>query len=64
MSAQIAPVPAPIDETDERIWDGVVDVDLKAAFLCAHAAIPLMRQAGGGRIINFTDWVAASARPR
>lgn len=54
----------PIDETDERIWDGVVDVDLKAAFLCAHAAIPLMRQAGGGRIINFTDWVAASGRPR
>ena len=23
-----------------------------------------MRQAGGGRIINFSDWVAASRRPR
>jgi NAD(P)-dependent dehydrogenase (short-subunit alcohol dehydrogenase family) len=23
-----------------------------------------MQQAGGGRIINFTDWVAASGRPR
>ena len=23
-----------------------------------------MKKAGGGRIINFTDWVAASARPR
>jgi NAD(P)-dependent dehydrogenase (short-subunit alcohol dehydrogenase family) len=54
----------PIDDTDERIWDGVVDVDLKAAFLCARAAIPHMRKAGGGRIINFTDWVAASGRPR
>jgi NAD(P)-dependent dehydrogenase (short-subunit alcohol dehydrogenase family) len=23
-----------------------------------------MRRSGGGRIVNFTDWVAASARPR
>ena len=54
----------PIDETDEQAWDRVVDVDLKAAFLCARAAIPYMRTAGGGRIVNFTDWVAASGRPR
>jgi NAD(P)-dependent dehydrogenase (short-subunit alcohol dehydrogenase family) len=54
----------PFDETDERIWDRVVDVDLKAAFLCARAAVPYMRAAGGGRIVNFTDWVAASRRPR
>ncbi|MGH9372431.1 MAG: SDR family NAD(P)-dependent oxidoreductase [Vicinamibacterales bacterium] len=54
----------PIDGTDERGWDAVVDVDLKAAFLCARAAIPHMRTVGGGRIINFTDWVAASGRPR
>jgi NAD(P)-dependent dehydrogenase (short-subunit alcohol dehydrogenase family) len=25
---------------------------------------PIMRRAGGGRIITFTDWVAASGRPR
>jgi NAD(P)-dependent dehydrogenase (short-subunit alcohol dehydrogenase family) len=54
----------PLDATDERVWDSVVDVDLKAAFLCARTAIPYMRTAGGGRIINFTDWVAASGRPR
>jgi NAD(P)-dependent dehydrogenase (short-subunit alcohol dehydrogenase family) len=23
-----------------------------------------MRRAGGGRIVNFTDWIAASGRPR
>src|SRR6476620_10416893 len=45
-------------------WDAVVNVDLRAAFLCAHAAIPHMRRQGGGRIINFSDWVAASSRPR
>ena len=54
----------PLDQTDETVWDSVVDVDLKAAFLCARAAIPHMRAAGGGRIINFADWVAASGRPR
>jgi NAD(P)-dependent dehydrogenase (short-subunit alcohol dehydrogenase family) len=54
----------PFDETDEEAWDRVVDVDLKAAFLCARAAVPHMRAAGGGRIVNFTDWVAASRRPR
>jgi NAD(P)-dependent dehydrogenase (short-subunit alcohol dehydrogenase family) len=41
-----------------------MDVDLRAAFLCAHAAAPQMRAHGGGRIINFSDWVARSGRPR
>jgi NAD(P)-dependent dehydrogenase (short-subunit alcohol dehydrogenase family) len=54
----------PFDETDARVWNSVIDVDLRAAFLCALAAVPHMRRAGGGRIINFADWVAASGRPR
>lgn len=54
----------PFDDTDIRAWHAVIDVDLRAAFLCARAAVPHMRTAGGGRIVNFTDWVAASGRPR
>lgn len=54
----------PFDRLDDKAWNRVVDVDLRAAFLCAHAAIPHMRRAGGGRIVNFADWVAASGRPR
>jgi len=54
----------PLDAADEAAWDRVVDVDLKAAYLCARAAIPHMRAGGGGRIINFADWIAASGRPR
>jgi NAD(P)-dependent dehydrogenase (short-subunit alcohol dehydrogenase family) len=57
-------VSVPFDDTDERAWDAVLDVDLKAAFLCSRAAVPHLRRAGGGRIINFTDWIAASGRPR
>jgi NAD(P)-dependent dehydrogenase (short-subunit alcohol dehydrogenase family) len=45
-------------------WNAAIDVDLRAAFLCAHAAAPHMRARGGGRIINFSDWVARSGRPR
>ncbi len=45
-------------------WDRQLAVDLRATFLFAHASAPAMKAAGGGRIINFTDWVAASARPR
>jgi NAD(P)-dependent dehydrogenase (short-subunit alcohol dehydrogenase family) len=54
----------PLDDTDEARWNDVLDVDLKASFLCVRAAIPHMRAAGGGRIVNFSDWVAASGRPR
>jgi 3-oxoacyl-[acyl-carrier protein] reductase len=54
----------PFDQTDEHTWSTVIDVDLRSAFLCARAAVPHMRRTGGGRIINFSDWVAASGRPR
>jgi NAD(P)-dependent dehydrogenase (short-subunit alcohol dehydrogenase family) len=54
----------PFDELGVDDWDAQVNVDLRAAFLCAHAAAPHMRRQGGGRIVNFADWVAASGRPR
>lgn len=41
-----------------------LDVDLMSAYHCTRAAVPAMRAVGGGRIINFSDWVAASHRPR
>jgi NAD(P)-dependent dehydrogenase (short-subunit alcohol dehydrogenase family) len=54
----------PLADIDAARWDETVDVDLRAAYLCASAAIPHMRRAGGGRIVNFADWIAASGRPR
>src|SRR5262249_60239376 len=35
-----------------------------ATFLCSKAVVPLMRRVGGGRIVNISDWLAASGRPR
>jgi len=54
----------PFDELNEALWDRGLAVDLKAAFLCARAAVPHMREAGGGRIINVADWLPASGRAR
>lgn len=54
----------PFDELTAADWDAQLAVDLRAAWLCAHAAVPHMRRVHGGRIINFADWVAASGRPR
>jgi NAD(P)-dependent dehydrogenase (short-subunit alcohol dehydrogenase family) len=53
-----------LEELDESRWNEAIGVDLGAAFFCARAAVPHMRKAGGGRIVNFSDWVAASGRPR
>lgn len=52
------------DALTDDDWDRSLAVDLRGAHLCAQAAVPHMRAAGGGRIVNFTDWVAASRRPR
>ena len=54
----------PFEELSEAQWLEGLNVDLGASFFCARAAVPHMRKAGGGRIINFTDWIAASGRPR
>ena len=54
----------PFETSDEAHWHEALSVDLGAAYFCARAAVPHMRAAGGGRIVNFSDWVAASGRPR
>lgn len=54
----------PFEQLTAADWDRQLSVDLRASFLFAHAAAPFMKRNGGGRIINFADWIAASARPR
>lgn len=52
------------DDVDVESWQAQLAVDLHGSFYCARAAVPIMRRTGGGRIVNFADWVAASGRPR
>ena len=57
-------VSKPFDQLTAADWDRQLSVDLRAAFLFARAAAIVMKRVGGGRIINFADWVVASGRPR
>jgi 2-dehydro-3-deoxy-D-gluconate 5-dehydrogenase len=34
-------------------WGSVIDTNLTSAFLCSKAAYPLMKAAGGGKVINI-----------
>ncbi len=44
-----------VEETTEVIWDGQMDVHAKGTFLGTKHAIPEMRKAGGGSIINVSS---------
>ncbi|MGH7045399.1 MAG: SDR family NAD(P)-dependent oxidoreductase [Stellaceae bacterium] len=39
-------------------WQAVLDLNLTGAFICAQAAYPAMRRAGGGKIINIGSMFA------
>ena len=45
-------------------WNRAIAVDLTATHLCTLAAVPHFRLQGGGRVVNVSDWIAASGRPR
>jgi NAD(P)-dependent dehydrogenase (short-subunit alcohol dehydrogenase family) len=44
---------ATIEETSTELWDKVINVNLRGAFYCCKYAIPHLRNAGGGSIINI-----------
>jgi NAD(P)-dependent dehydrogenase (short-subunit alcohol dehydrogenase family) len=50
--------------TEDQLWRDNLETDLGSAYRLALRVAPLMNKRGSGRIINFTDWVAASGRPR
>ena len=56
--------PARIDELTEEQWDTMLDSNLKAQFMCAQAAVPLMQRNGRGRIINLSSIGGMLAWPK
>src|SRR5215204_2140014 len=60
-------VPGTIEELDIEGWDRTLAVNLRAPFLLSKTAFPLMREAGGGTIVNLSSvagkkcWANASA---
>jgi NAD(P)-dependent dehydrogenase (short-subunit alcohol dehydrogenase family) len=51
----------PLLETTQADWDRVLAVNLTGPFLCTQAAAPMMRETGGGAIVNITSISALRA---
>lgn len=47
-----------IDETSERVWDEILDVNAKGVFLGTKTVAPELRRNGGGSIINISSIAA------
>ncbi len=52
----------PIDEISLDAWNNVIGANLTGPFLCIREAFPIMRKAGGGRIINIGSISAQRTR--
>jgi NAD(P)-dependent dehydrogenase (short-subunit alcohol dehydrogenase family) len=53
----------PLHEYSDAEWDLVVGVNLTGAFYCMRAVIPLLREAGGGYIVNNASLNAVRPLP-
>lgn len=53
-----------VEEISEEDWDLVMNVNLKSVYLCSKYAIPHMKQAGGGSIINAGSTVSFVGSPK
>ncbi len=52
---------APVLETSDADWNRIMAVNLTGPFLCTKAAAPLLREHGGGAIVNITSISAVRA---
>lgn len=48
----------PVSDMSSTTWDEITDGNLRSAFLCARASLPLLRMAGDGVIVNTASGLA------
>ncbi|MGE5271802.1 MAG: SDR family NAD(P)-dependent oxidoreductase [Thiohalocapsa sp.] len=51
------------DAIDEAEWDAAMAVNVKGIWNCCKAAVPAMKQAGGGSIVNIASLAATYGMP-
>lgn len=54
-NAGIAGPTAPVEDIEIADWDRTIAVDLNGMFYCTRRAVPLLKRAGGGSIINLSS---------
>jgi len=47
-----------VANTEESLWDSMMNANLKSAFLCSKAVLPHMIRQNYGRIVNVSSWMA------
>lgn len=47
----------------EEVWDSVIDVNLKGTYLMCWFAVPAMKKAGGGSIVNLSSIIGLVGHP-
>ena len=57
-NAGVGPAPAPIEQCTVQAWDRIMAVNARGVFLGTRQAIPAMRAAGGGSIVNVSSIAA------
>jgi clavulanate-9-aldehyde reductase len=45
----------PVEGADTEQWRRMIDVNVLGLLYCTHAALPLMREQGGGHIVNVSS---------
>ena len=45
---------APSESLSENAWKSVIEIDLNGTFFCSQAVYPVMREQGGGSIVNIS----------
>jgi NAD(P)-dependent dehydrogenase (short-subunit alcohol dehydrogenase family) len=53
----------PIEEIPPEAWRRTIEVNLDGQFLCARNAVPLLKSAGGGSIINMSSTAGLGGCP-
>jgi len=49
-----------LEAVTDQVWDDILSVNLKGAFQVCRAAIPLLRESGGGAIVNVASVAGVS----
>lgn len=45
----------PVEDLTDQEWRNTLSVNLDSSFFCARNAIPLLKKAGGGSVVNFSS---------
>jgi 3-oxoacyl-[acyl-carrier protein] reductase len=62
-NAGIGQILTPIEDIEESYWDQIIRINLKSVFLTSKYAVPFMKKAASGVIINTASMAGVRPRP-